>query len=141
MPSKTVAIDFDGVIHAYTRGWADGTIYDPPVPGAFDAIRRLMDADFSVFVLSARDPHQIKLWIDQQAQDLVATVVPRHMHFWNYERILGITDRKLPADIYVDDRALRFDNWTNSLANIFVRTGQEELFRDHCSNLGWVPPE
>ena len=141
MPGKTVALDFDGVIHAYSRGWADGTIYDPPVAGAFHAIRRLFDSDFSVFVLSARDPHQIKRWVDQQAEDLIATVVPHDMPFWTYKRALGVTNRKLPADVYLDDRALFFDTWANAMANIFLRTGQERLFADHCSKLGWTPPE
>src|SRR5690606_42044179 len=40
---KTVAVDFDGVIHAYSRGWQDGSIYDEPVPGAVDGLRQLME--------------------------------------------------------------------------------------------------
>lgn len=30
----TISIDFDGVIHQYSKGWQNGEIYDPPIRGA-----------------------------------------------------------------------------------------------------------
>jgi hypothetical protein len=36
-----VLVDFDGVIHRYSKGWGDGTVYDPPVAGARAALRKL----------------------------------------------------------------------------------------------------
>ncbi|MFD8279720.1 hypothetical protein ACFV47_11055 [Streptomyces solisilvae] len=41
----TIAIDFAGVIHAYSGGWADGTIYDLPFPDALDGLRTRMEQD------------------------------------------------------------------------------------------------
>ena len=31
-----VAIDFDGVVHGNSKGFHDGTVYDPPIEGSLD---------------------------------------------------------------------------------------------------------
>ena len=36
-----IAIDFDGVIHKNSKGYYDGTIYDEPVEGSLEAIKKL----------------------------------------------------------------------------------------------------
>ena len=43
LEKKSISIDFDRVIHKYSEGWKDGTIYDEPVDGAIEAIKRLQD--------------------------------------------------------------------------------------------------
>lgn len=124
---KTIAIDFDGVIHAYSRGWSDGTIYDPPVPGALDCIKHLM-AFFNVFIFSARPAWQIQEWMHDQDCHIQTAIVGEE-HFWQRPGVLGITNRKLPAEIYLDDRGLRFDCWPSAMANIFLRTGLFDQMR------------
>ena len=59
-----VAVDFDGVIHGYSKGWRDGTIYDGPVPGAVDALRTLME-HYAVFIHTSRDPRQVMPWLER----------------------------------------------------------------------------
>jgi hypothetical protein len=50
---KVVSVDFDGVIHSYSSGWrGPRCIPDPPVPGAFDFLRRLLG-----FPVDAGHPH------------------------------------------------------------------------------------
>lgn len=113
----TLAVDFDGVLHAYTRGWADGTCYDPPLPGAIDGLRALMDRD-AVFIHTTRDPHQVADWLRLHAPDLVTVPEERDSlggTFWNERGVLLITDRKYPARAYLDDRAVRFTDWASAL--------------------------
>lgn len=110
----TIAVDFDGVIHGYSRGWADGTIYDPPMPGAIEGLRELMAQD-SVFIFTTRDPFHVARWIREHG--LVAeTDVDPERTFWNERGTVLVTNRKLAAVVYIDDRALRFESWPQTLA-------------------------
>jgi hypothetical protein len=108
----TIACDFDGVIHAYSRGWADGTIYDSPLPGAIEGLRALMVAD-AVFIHTTRDPAQVAKWLSARG------FICRTEHdgpFWNVRGQLLVTNRKLAAVAYLDDRAVRFESWSQALA-------------------------
>lgn len=112
----TLCLDFDGVIHRYSKGWHDGTAYDEPVNGALDAIRRFMDAGHPVFILSTRRPSQIEAWIGKHAPDISTSIISSvndDAPFWNRAGVLGITRLKLAAELYVDDRGYRFTgDWT-----------------------------
>lgn len=133
---KTVAIDFDGVIHKYSKGWQDGSVYDGPIDGAFEYIKSLMENNYAVFIFSTRSPRQIKKWLldyvivsEYEAEGLggdptllkytrygfTAEIIPFWKKFWNKEKVLGITKRKLPAIAYIDDRAVKFDGNFNNL--------------------------
>ena len=111
----TVAVDLDGVIHRYSRGWDDGTIYDEPVEGAFDALRTLMERH-AVFIFTTREAESVASWMKERGGFAVTTRVPGQ--FWNRRGVLLITDRKLPAIAYVDDRAVPFHDWQQALADI-----------------------
>lgn len=125
---KTIAIDFDGVIHKYSGGWKDGSIYDEPIEGAFEFIKQLMEDGYSVFIFSARNSRQIKKWLDKYLwhydcmfgdyedkfyyYGYKAEIIHFWTKFWNKPNVLGITNRKLPALAYIDDRAICFKgNW------------------------------
>ena len=36
---RTLLIDFDGVVHGYSEGYKDGTIYDKPMEGVEEALK------------------------------------------------------------------------------------------------------
>lgn len=92
---KTIAVDFDGVLHAYSRGWEDGVIYDDPVPGALPALM-VLDANYDVVVFTARtDLMPVLEWLEKH---LMAGFVQE------------VTNRKPQAQAYIDDRAVYFDS-------------------------------
>lgn len=121
----TIAVDFDGVIHQYSRGWQDGTIYDPPVDGAGEALNLLMTRD-AVFIHTSRSPQDVALWI---ASTLGITATwdmegARPYEFWNDRARVLVTNRKLPANVYIDDRGLRFVSWDQTLADLDGALGE-----------------
>lgn len=114
----TIAIDFDGCVHEYSKGWQDGTIYDPPIPGAFESLRTLMQ-DHAVFIHTSRDPAQVATWITARSGIPAVIEHPDRLHrFWNKRDRLLVTDRKLPALAYIDDRGIRFTDWDQALADL-----------------------
>lgn len=93
---KTIVFDFDGVIHKYSRGWQDGSIYDEPVEGIREVINEL-HKDYDIYIVSTRckdlsGKQEMALWLDRYGIE--------------YD---GVTNIKVPALVYVDDRGLTFD--------------------------------
>ena len=121
----TVAVDFDGVIHWYREGYQDGTIYDPPAPGALDALRTLMTR-YAVYVHTTRDSQEVGEWLSRRGFDVLVeamltgdnTVIvdDQEREFWNERDRILVTRRKLPAIAYIDDRAVHHTgDWTATL--------------------------
>lgn len=106
---RTISLDFDGVLHAYTRGWHDGTIYDPPISGSIEAVQRLAE-DFNLVISTCReDKVAISGWVS------------RH-----YGLDIPVTNDKPTAAIYVDDRGMHFEgDWESTLWSIYSRIGKE----------------
>lgn len=111
MKKRVVAVDFDGVIHAYSKGWQDGAIYDVPVEGAQERLKLLVDWGYEVVIFTTRanptinedatlEIHKVTLWLADNGM-----YEGTHFH--------EITALKPVAGVYIDDRALRFTNWTD----------------------------
>lgn len=119
---KSVGVDVDGVVHRYSRGWNGGLMYDTPIPGAFEGIRTLQERGFAVFLFTAREELQpVADWIALHSTLPVVVDDPRvpgRAHFWNDPEYVLITNRKLPAMYYVDDRAIRHVSWDQTLEQI-----------------------
>jgi hypothetical protein len=90
-------IDFDGVIHPYTRGWV-GPVPDdePPVEGAGSFIAMLQDRGYEVVVFTTRAE-------DASSRNHVERYIAQYLNL-----SLQVTNIKLPAVAYIDDRAVEF---------------------------------
>lgn len=97
---RTIAVDFDGVIWPYDEGWQDGNIYAEPFKDAKSSIEQLKSMGYKIVIFTTRANSSSGM-----AQ------VKEYLNEYNipYDKI---TDRKIQAKLYIDDRALKFDSWT-----------------------------
>ena len=112
---KTIAVDLDGVIHSYSRGWENGTLYDDPVPGAKEALARLAEQGHQISIVTAR-LHPKGPDVEQQRQQ-VGEWLDTH-GFAEGKHYHEITNNKPPALAYIDDRAVCFETWEQSLKDV-----------------------
>ena len=100
---QTVVFDFDGVIHSYTSGWQGvDVIPDPPVHGIGTAISLIRDY-YKVVVVSTRCTSENG---KKAIQDYLKT---------HGIEVDGIEAEKPPAIVYIDDRAICFDGYADTL--------------------------
>lgn len=93
-----LCIDFDGVIHGYLT-W-DDQLTDAIVPGTKEALAEL-STKFRLIVLTSRlNIGAVQDWLEKH--DLA-------------QYIADVTNRKVPAVGYIDDRGLRFTEWPHML--------------------------
>lgn len=99
-------------------GWQDGKIYGDFMPGAISGLSVLM-SQYAVFIHTTRKPRQVARWIEQKtAYGIECTTHVPFSGFWNQQGYLLVTRRKLPAIAYIDDRAIRFENWNQVLYDV-----------------------
>lgn len=118
-----VCFDFDGVIHKYRQGWQDGSIYDEASQEALDLMLLLQKLGIPVFICSTRKPEQIITWWNKQGFWADTIKIGEDETFWKDTKFIGVTNRKLPAQLYIDDRAYKY---TGQTVKQFILDNSEE---------------
>jgi hypothetical protein len=90
--SPTICVDLDGVLNMYDQ-WVAPDYFHPVRPGADGFLRRLRQSGYRVIIYTCRWHEWVSAWL-------------RHNNLSQY--VDGVTDKKLPAVAYLDDRGICF---------------------------------
>jgi|TARA_R110000824_G_scaffold62352_2_gene165130 histidinol phosphatase-like enzyme len=111
---KVVAIDFDGVIHRNSKGFFDGTVYDPPIEGSINAIKEMSKKyDLVIFTCKALEDRPL---INEKTGIQLINKWLQDYEIKKY--IKEVTFIKPRAFLYIDDKGYRFTGWKEALSFI-----------------------
>lgn len=118
--TKTIAIDFDGVIHSFEFGFHDGTIYGTPLPGSLESIKKIAEK-YKIVIYTAKAKKDRPLINGKTGTELV----------WEWLKkykidtlITDVTAEKPRAVCYIDDKAIQFINWNQALNDLSTFTNE-----------------
>lgn len=112
--AETIAIDFDGVIHTFDKGFFDGTCYGEPIEGALEAVKEI-SKKYKVVIFTAKAKPDRPLINGKTGTELVREWLEK---YGISDCVSLITSEKPRAILYIDDNAYRFDTWTNTFGFI-----------------------
>lgn len=108
--SKTICIDFDGVLSDYSKGYQGLDVFGDMLPNADIGTKVLKEKGWKIIIYTTRPATDaLKKWLDDNKI--------------TYDYINENPDQpedskdgcKLIADIYLDDRGMRFTKWNEWL--------------------------
>ena len=109
--AKNIAIDFDGVVHNFDKGYHDGTCYGEPLEGSLECIRAL-SAHYNIVIFTAKAKPSRPLVNGKTGTELVQEWLERHDVM---KHVSEITAEKPRAFLYIDDKGYRFNNWEDTM--------------------------
>ena len=112
--SRTISIDFDGVIHNDYLGWNDGTIYGDPIDGSIEAIKSLSEK-YTLILFTAKAKPDRPLVDGKTGAELIWIWLKKHGISNCFKEITAEKPRCL---FYIDDKAIRFQNWNQAINDI-----------------------
>jgi hypothetical protein len=106
-----VSIDFDGVIHKCSKGYFDGTIYDDPIEGSYEALEKI-SSRFTIIICTCKAKPDRGLVNGKTGIELVWEWLEKH----DMSKFVSkVTSEKPRAVAYIDDKGITFNNWDQSL--------------------------
>jgi hypothetical protein len=117
---KTIAIDFDGVIHNDHLGFHDGTIYGPPIDGVENALQQI-SSQYTIILYTCKANPDRPLINDKTGIELIWEWLDKYNLSQYIEDIMW---GKPNAIIYIDDKGYRFNDWQDTLS--FIKEVSDE---------------
>lgn len=96
---KVLAIDFDGVIHD-NKNPIPGRKMGLPIEGAKEAVTKYYLRGHRIIIFS--------VWANERGKKVIADWLKYYVIPFN-----DITNIKPEADVYLDDKAVRFTTWND----------------------------
>lgn len=108
MEKKTICIDFDGVIHDYSKGWQGEDVFGQMIPNADIGTSVLKQKGWTVIIFTTRKKtDKLEQWLKEH--NIVYDYINENPNQPDY------TSGKIIADVYLDDRGIcfrgRWDQW------------------------------
>ena len=90
--NEAICVDFDGVLAEY-NGFQGEDHCGEPISGAREFLEKLISVGLEFVIFTARDPERVKKWFEK----------------YSFPKPKEITNIKIPAPVYIDDRAIKFE--------------------------------
>ena len=108
MEEKTICIDFDGVIHDYSKGWQGDDVFGQMIPNADTGTSILKQKGWTIIIFTTRKKtSKLEKWLKEH--NIVYDYINENP---NQPKN---TSGKIIADVYLDDRGIcfrgRWDSW------------------------------
>lgn len=111
---NTLCIDFDGVIHNHNLGFHDGTIYGEPIRGSLEALKELSHK-YKIIIFTCKARPDRPLVNNKTGTELVWEWLEKY----NVQQYVSeVTATKPIATAYIDDKAIRFENWDECIKTV-----------------------
>jgi len=105
--TRQIGIDFDKVIHKCTKGFYDGTIYDGPIEGSYEALEKI-SKHYDIIIWTAKAKPDRELINGKTGTELVWEWLEKEDMS---KFVKEVTSEKPRAVAYIDDKAIRFTDW------------------------------
>jgi len=125
--TPTACVDLDGTIASYKDGWQSEEHYGEPIPGVQEALQRLKDNGWRIIIFTTRGDNK------RTSAYLKKHNIPFDYINENPDQPPGTSD-KLIADVYIDDRGIRFNgDWAKTIDEVLAFSPWEKKEGE----LGW----
>tara|TARA_R100000951_G_scaffold116779_2_gene130717 strand:- start:649 stop:1044 length:396 start_codon:yes stop_codon:yes gene_type:complete len=109
--ARNIAIDFDGVIHNFDKGFHDGTCYGSPLINSIESIKEISQK-YNIIIFTAKAKPSRPLVDGKTGTELVWEWLDKYKI---KEYITAVTSEKPRAFLYIDDKGYRFNNWEDTM--------------------------